>query len=289
MAPAAVAAAAATGARRLWAGASAGGREVLARYRQLPTPVRRFAPPAGALVALLLMLVAPPLCHRSRVASAPPPPRPVAPAVQAPLHQADEALASGRLPEARARLLQLLSRFPREARVHYLLGHLEFLEKHPLAALAAYGQALELDGGLRGDVALLLNTRSLLAHKDRKIASAALALMAERIGAPARGDLAGVATSDPRTDLRAAARAACDKVGCGAQLDRVESYALDLAQARGCDEKREAVQRLAATGDRRAAEKLRKARGVRGPLGGILGGGNDCVRKDIEAALKELE
>jgi tRNA A-37 threonylcarbamoyl transferase component Bud32 len=290
MAPSAVATAAATGARRLWARAGAGARELLARYRRLPPPARRFAVPAGALAALLLLVLAPSLCHRaSRVASAPPPPRPVAPAVQAPLHQADEALASGRLPEARARLLQLLSRFPREARVHYLLGHLEFLDKHPLAALAAYGQALDLDGGLRGDAALLLNTRSLLADKDRKIASAALALMAERIGAPARGDLAVTATSDRRPELRAAARAACDKVGCGAQLDRVESYALDLTQARSCDEKREAVQRLAATGDRRAAEPLRKARGVRGPLGGILGGGNDCVRKDIEAALKELE
>jgi eukaryotic-like serine/threonine-protein kinase len=288
MAPSAAAAAAVSGVRWLWARLRAAGRELGALHRRLPAGLRRWLPIAGVLGVVLLAVV-PSFCYRAgRVSSAPPPPRPVAPAVQVPLQQADEALASGRLAEARARLFQLLSRFPREARVHYLLGHLEFLEKKPAPALAAYGQALDLDPGLRGDAALLLNTRALLGDKDKKLASAALALMAERIGLPAREDLAQLGTSDRRPEMRAAARAACQKVGCGAKLDLVESYALDLAQARSCDEKREAVRRLAGTGDQRAVEPLKKARTVRGPLGGILGGGNDCVRKDIDSALKEL-
>ena len=112
--------------------------------------------------------------------------------------------------------------------------------------------------------------------------------MGDKIGAPAREDLAQIASQDRRPEFRAAARAACEKVKCGAQLDLVESHTLDLTQARTCDEKREAVKALAATKDRRAAEPLRKARGVKGLLGGILGGGNDCVRKDIDAALKDL-
>ena len=31
-----------------------------------------------------------------------------------------------------------------------------------------------------------------------------------------------------------------------------------------------------------------QARKVRGAFGGLLGGGNDCVRKDIDSALKDL-
>jgi sporulation-control protein spo0M len=62
----------------------------------------------------------------------------------------------------------------------------------------------------------------------------------------------------------------------------------DLGQARTCDEKREIVRKLAATKSARAVEVLKKARGVRGALGGLFGGGNDCVRKDIDAALADL-
>ena len=287
--PSAVAAAALSGARRLWARVRAAGRELHARYQRLPADLRRWSPIAGVIGVVLLLVIVPSLCLRaSRVTAPPPPPRPVTAAVQAPLQQADDALTTGRLAEARARLLQLLSRHPKEARVRFLLGHLEFVEKKPAAALVAYGQALELDPGLRGDAALLLNVRALLADRDKRVALSALALMGDRIGAPARQDLVQIASGDRRSELRAAARAACEKVGCGAQLDLVDSYSLDLAQARSCEEKREAVRALAATGDRRAAEPLRKARGVRGPLGGILGGGNDCVRKDIDAALKDL-
>jgi hypothetical protein len=289
MAPSKVASAALGGAQRLWARLRAVGRELRARYGRLPPELRRWSPIAGVVGVVLLLVIVPSLCYRaSRVASAPPPPKAVAPALQVPLQQADEALSNGRLGEARARLLLLLSRYPQEGRVHFLFGHLEFIEKRPLAALGAYSSALDLDPGLRGDAALLLNVRTLLADKDRKLASAALALMAERIGLPARSDLAAIASSDRRADLRETARRACEKIGCGAQLDLVESHALDLAQARTCDEKREAIRGLAATQNPRAVERLRKARGVRGPLGGILGGGNDCVRKDIEAALKDL-
>ncbi len=286
MAPAAVTAAM-TGARQVWARLRAMAREVAARYRRQPGELQRWSPVAGVLGVVVLLVVASSLCFKAdRLVSAPGR-RAVATAMQIPLQQADEALASGRFTEARARLLQLLSRFPREARVHYLLGHLDFVEKRPTAAVAGYAAALELDPGLRADPALLLNTRALVADKDRKLASAALDLMAE-IGAPAGEDLARIASRDRRADLRASARAACDRAGCVAQVDQVESYALDLTQARTCEEKREAIRRLGATGDRRAVTRLRKARGARGPMGGIVSGGNDCVRRDIDAALKEL-
>jgi len=64
-----------------------------------------------------------------------------------------------------------------------------------------------------------------------------------------------------------------------------------LAQGKSCAEKREAVQQLGASKDPRAVEPLRKARhGERGGFfGRVLGsGGNACIIKDIDAALKQL-
>jgi tRNA A-37 threonylcarbamoyl transferase component Bud32/tetratricopeptide (TPR) repeat protein len=289
MAPSAVAAAAVSRARWIRAGLRATALEMHARYQRLPPELRRWTPIAGVVgVVLLLVIVSSLLFGKSPAASPPLPPRPVAAAVLAPLQLVDDALVGGRLPEARARLLQLLSRFPREARVHYLLGHLEIREKRPAAALAAYEQALALDTSLREDAALLLNVRAVLADRDRKLAFAAFSLLADHIGAPAGNDLARIASGDRRPEFRAAGRGACLKLGCDAQVDLVQSYSLDLVQAKSCDEKREAVRGLAGTRDRRAVDPLRKARSLRGPLGGILGGGNDCVRKDIDIALEHL-
>jgi eukaryotic-like serine/threonine-protein kinase len=288
MVPQVLAAQAVTGARVAAARARALGAELRALYARLPWKLRRFGPAAGVAGVVLLLVMVPSLCLRAaREAAAPPPPRAVAPAAQVPVQKAEEAIARGRLAEARAMLLQLLSRYPREARVHYLIGNLEFVERKPAAALQAYGQALDLDPGLRGDAALLLNVRGLLADRDKRLAWDALNLAARRIGAPAAGDLAVIASDDRRPEFRAVARDACARIGCTARIDLVKSYAQDLAQARACDDKRQAVKQLAAIEDPRAVEALKKARGARGVLAGLLGGGNECVRKDIDIALKE--
>jgi hypothetical protein len=69
----------------------------------------------------------------------------------------------------------------------------------------------------------------------------------------------------------------------------VRSYALDLQQGKSCAERRAAVEALAATRDPRAVEPLRKARRVTGGfMGALTGGGNKCIRKDIDAALEAL-
>jgi hypothetical protein len=92
-------------------------------------------------------------------------------------------------------------------------------------------------------------------------------------------------------EFRHAAREACESLGCADQVDKVQSYSLDLTQGRNCAEKREAVEKLGDTNDNRAIEPLRKARTeVRGGLLGRMlgGGGNACIVKDIDAALKKL-
>ena len=146
-----------------------------------------------------------------------------------------------------------------------------------------------MDAGLRGDGALLVNLRGLLA--DKKLGRSALDLMMGQIGVPACSALAEIASEDRRVDFRQDARSACDSLKCPDRVDRVKGYALDLAQGRSCTEKREAVRQLGASKDPRAIEPLRKARyGERGGLlGKVLGSaGNSCIIKDIDGALKEL-
>ena len=287
--PQALAAEAVTRARVVAARARAIAAELKAQYNRLPREYRRWSPIAGVLGVVLVLVIIPSLCQRAgNVASAPPPPKPVESAAAEPLRQAEGAVTRGRLAEARAMLLQLLSRHPDEGRVHYLLGNLEFVERKPIAALAAYAEALRLDPGLRGDAALLLNVRALLGDRDKKVAWEALTLTTQRIGAPAARELAVMGTEDRRPEFRVAARTACGNLRCLDRIDLVKSYSLDLSQARTCDEKREAVKRLAGTKEDRAIEALKKARTVRGAFGGLLGGGNDCVRKDIDTAIQDL-
>ena len=90
-------------------------------------------------------------------------------------------------------------------------------------------------------------------------------------------------------DFRQAARQACPKLGCDDDVDLVRSYALDLQQGKTCDERRAAVRSLAATGDKRAVEPLKKALRAAGGLQGLFGGGNTCIKKDLHSALKELD
>jgi HEAT repeat protein len=182
--------------------------------------------------------------------------------------------------------MQQISVHPKEARLRYLLGNLEFAEKNPSAALAAYDEALGLDPGLRGDAALLVNLRGLLT--DRRLGEQALGMLADKVGLPAAETLAEIASEDRRPEFRRVARTACEALHC-AKVDLVRSYSLDLQQAKTCEEKRTAVRKLGATKDERAIEPLRKARRSRGGiLGGLFGSANTCVAKDVDAALREL-
>jgi eukaryotic-like serine/threonine-protein kinase len=258
-------------------------------YSRLPWKVRRWTGPAllGAFVVALACL--PLLCTSSGPAPSapPPPPKPVEPALQAPVKQINDAMAKGRLAEARLLLMQQISEHPGSGRMRYLLGNLEFAERNPAAGLDAYGEALRLDPGLRADAALLVNVRNLLC--DRRFATDALDLMIRQIGKPAGDALAEVATDDKRPEMRQAARTACGSLGCAKKVDLVRSYTLDLQQGKTCEERRDAVVALGATKDARAIEPLRKARrSSGGMLGGLLRGNNHCIRKELDAALEAL-
>jgi hypothetical protein len=255
----------------------------------VPWKLRRWLRPAAFVVALGLLGL-PMVCRHPQGAAptlAPPPLRPVEPALAGEIRRIDAAMGAGQLNEARAMLMQQISRHPDSGRLRYLLGNLEIIEKNPAAGLEAYDEALRLDPGLRGDANLLISVRRLLA--DRKLGRQAFDLLALRVGKPAGAALAEVASEDRRPDFRRDARQACETLGCRPAVDLVRSYSLDLQQGKTCEERRTAVQGLGSSGDPRAVEPLRRARRVTGGLlESLRGGGNRCIVKDIDAALKAL-
>lgn len=258
--------------------------------RHLPVKLRRFAIPGVVVLFLLVLVLARGGASKRAVAlkQEPPKPKPVAVELKSPIKHIEETMAKGLFAEARVLIMQQISAHPSEGRVRYLLGNLEFADKNPAAGLQAYEEALRLDPGLRGDAALLVNIRSEL--NDKKVGHAALEMLVKQVGKPASDILADIATDDRRADFRRYAREGCEQIDCTKKVDLVASYVLDLQQGRSCEEKREAVQKLGATGDSRAIEPLKKARGERrGVLGGIFSSsGNGCIVKDIDAALTAL-
>lgn len=264
-------------------------RGVRGTYARLPWKARRLGPVVGVAAVVFLLVLIPSLCGRSpvsHVAGPPPSPRPVEPVLKQKLARAEEALSQARFTEARALLLAQLADNPKVGRVRLLLGHLEYLERKPRAGLDAYAEALRLDAGLRGDPVLLLNVKTTLV--DKQLGKNALELLIGGVGGPAAATLVQIGSDDKRADFRRAAREACRGLGCFDKVDLVESYGLDLTQAKSCDDRRECVKLLADTKDKRAIDVLKKAK-VAG--GGFLGLSrtNDCVRRDIDAAIKSLE
>jgi serine/threonine-protein kinase len=258
-----------------------------AREAGVPMP-RAFV---GAGLSLVVALVAIIAVMRKTDA-----PRPPAPAIADAIARAEGLLTRGELEPARAVLQQLQSQHPESARVHYLLGNLDYAQGERERALDDYHEAISLDGGYRNDAALRGNVRALL---DRRAEGPhAVALLADDIGKPALADLVDCAKTcrDDRTRKRAAEAAI--KIG-GAKLiaeegkpladDDAADEVLDrLRNGKNCRERKAAALELIGTGDKRYLDSLRAARDRRG---GFLGleSSNGCMRRELDAAIRKWE
>ena len=91
-------------------------------------------------------------------------------------------------------------------------------------------------------------------------------------------DLADVSRLAVSQDLDTRHRAftLAERTGHAANVDRVASWMLDLEQVTSCDERRDAITKLAGTGDRRALPPLRKAKA------------NTCVEGDASSAIQRI-
>jgi serine/threonine-protein kinase len=220
-------------------------------------------------------------------------PRPAPAAVAESLARVEGLLARGELEPARAALQQLQTQHPETARVHYLLGNLDYAQGERERAIGDYHEAIRLDSGYRNDAVLRGNVRSLLDRRNE--GPAAVGLLADDVGRPALADLVNCAKScrDERTRRKAAEAAI--KIG-GAKLiaeegtpaGELDAVAERLRTGKTCRDRKAAALELIASGDKRWLDSLRAARDRRGGFMG-LEQINGCMRRDLEAAIRKLE
>jgi tetratricopeptide (TPR) repeat protein len=241
----------------------------------------------GLLVVLLALVV---LGRRGA-----PTPRPSPPAVATDLQHAETLLGHGELESARAALTQLLSKHPEVARVHYLLGNLDFAQGERDRAVEDYRAAIRRDPGYGTDAALRSNVRALLDRRNE--GPSAVALLADDVGKPALPDLAACAKACRDAVVRRAASAAVVKLGGSgllpadqrAEAEDPHADAVDkLRSGKSCRERKVAALELIASGDKRYADSLRAARERRGGFFG-LDQINGCMRRDIDATLRKWD
>jgi hypothetical protein len=163
-------------------------------------------------------------------------------------------------------------------RAYLVLGHAHLALGHRADGLAAYERAIALDRALAGDPQLKQNVIKVLDARDAVAAVVALELLASRLQPPAREQILAQASNGKLIEVRHRAFAIAVRDGFADGVDQIGSWSLDVEQATSCDERRGAVMKLRATGDRRALLLLR---GLRGKFA--------CNERDVASAIAELE
>jgi eukaryotic-like serine/threonine-protein kinase len=168
------------------------------------------------------------------------------------------------------------------------LAHAHAAKRENAAALAAYGAALGRAPELVADPALETNLEVMLDEKEPQVVLDAIdLLLLTHLGDDDAIDrLVQWATSHQDRGVRHRALKLADTHNVGDRVDRVASFSRDLADGATCEERREAVSKLRALGDRRAVEALTKASFVKGSDRKNI---NECLRVDAEEAVKYLQ
>jgi hypothetical protein len=160
---------------------------------------------------------------------------------------------------------------------HVARGDRELQRRQHLDALAHYEKAIAASPSLAGSAELRASIASVLSTRDAVAGVVALELLASRVAPPARDTLVAVASNGKVAEVRRRAFAIAERDGFAHEVDRVESWTLDLKQATTCDDRKAAIERLRGT-DRRAVVALRKARTE-----------HACVEREATDAIGQLE
>jgi serine/threonine-protein kinase len=223
-----------------------------------------------------------------RLTATPAQPAPPVPGMAERLKKVEAMLEEGNTTAARLALEHELSAHPKDARIRYMLGRVAFADNRHGDGLAQYKEAIALDAGFRGDPVLLAHVDTALA--EPKNLDEALDLIIEDIGAPAADLLEKVANEGNDLPRRQRAAAALDDMGKKDRVDRVGLAMLQLKKAQTCEEKKVLVEKLRDYGEPRALPALRALRGHSiGRLFRFGGSNTACMRKELPAAIKELE
>ena len=223
---------------------------------------------------------------------------PAPPALPVLVGRAELLLARGELESARGALQQLLMQYPDSARVHYLMGNLNYADGQRDRAISDYDRALKLDDAYKQDRLLRDNVRTLL---DRRIeAGRALSLLIDNIGADALPELVRCAKSCKEDRVRKRAVEAALRLGGPDALgpaevkpaepetaDPLKDAVARLVSGRTCKDRKRAALELIATNEPRYLDALDKARTRRG---GFFNAEqiNACMRKELDAAIANL-
>ncbi len=171
---------------------------------------------------------------------------------------------------------------PSDAGAHRALGHVLWSRHKRHAAVVAYAKALSLDAGV-ADGELTSNLVASFGGKDQDLAET-LIWKNKLVGAePGLESL----VKSPRRKVRWGAVHTLDKLDKGTKANWETAYILDL-DASDCDVRRNAVEKLATIGTKRAVGALRSARADDEKTGGwfksrCLGGRVDDAEQKILA------
>jgi hypothetical protein len=156
-------------------------------------------------------------------------------------------------PKTVAEARQAVREHPSDATNHRALGHQLWAHRKRHAALLAYGRALAIDRNVADDE-LVTNLVASFGGKDQELAET---LLWKNKLAAAQPRLEPLVKS-PRRKVRWGAVHTLDKLEKGTKANWETAYILDL-DAKDCDVRRNAVEKLGAIGTKRAVTALRAA------------------------------
>jgi hypothetical protein len=134
------------------------------------------------------------------------------------------------------------------------------------------------DRALATDARVRANLTKIATGRDAVAAVVALDLLARSVSPPARDVIAAQASKNPSREVRQRAFAIAVRDRFLDTVSLLDSYVLDLQQAKTCDERRAAISKLRELGDRRAVTALRRAKAQFA-----------CIERDAADALAALE
>ena len=208
---------------------------------------------------------------------------------------AAEMLEQGRPKDAAAYLIEHKQEVREEPYAQMVLGHAHANAQRSILALVAYEKAILLEPKLANDELMRTNLDLMLDKKAPGVVDDAIEFMGMLVrevddgGAEAR--LVSLASSDETLRRRQHAVAVADEVGLGDQIDRLASYLLDLEQGNTCSDRKDAVAKLRALGDKKAipalegAQKRIRTEGLRKKKVNA----NACLRTDAAEAILYLQ
>ncbi|HLL22833.1 MAG TPA: protein kinase [Kofleriaceae bacterium] len=211
-------------------------------------------------------------------------------ALSAVAQQAHEALEERGDPKrALAILEQNKSAVEGDANAQLILGHARFALSEYEPALDAYIRALQLQPTLGERPRLRAALRTMSAAKDPLIITSAFDLWI-RTGDPQAKQAIQLAAVSETRDRRSAV---VPVVEAHELVDSIEwwvAYSYDLEQGATCEERKPAVPKLRALGDKRAIEALERALERRGKHGATKNRPiNSCLAEEAKAAIGYLK